>query len=203
MPIADNPSHSPQDRMQARLVEYEAGTSAYLSADSFPWQVGAVLLVPASILWGAVLGGGISVDKTWIGLSLVSLVFSVWYLYANHNRQIYRKMLRTLVEIESEFGMEFHRRFWETKDLEEAGLDLTEYQYILPFPRGRQLNYAFYLLGSLGGPVAAYFSGTGTSDALVWPVTITVVSTVIVYASNCSVREQLRKKRIAASPDTD
>ena len=188
--------------MKARLVEYQAGTSAYLSADNFPWQVGAVLMVAATILWGVVLIGNVDANSTSIGLWLVSLIFSVWYLYANHNRQIYLMMLRTLAEIESEFGMEFNRRFWKTEDLKNPELNLapTRYEYVLRFPRGHQLNCAFYILGSLGGPVAACVLGTGPGSALVVAVIITIATITIAHVSNHFATVRLRKEKDTTSP---
>lgn len=174
----------PNVRLQALLSEYQTGSSAYLSADNFPWQVGMVIIVAATILWGFVLTGDASMEQMSGIFSLISLIFSVWFLSANHNRQIYKAMLRRLVEIESEYEMEFHRRFWETRDLDKLLLPCTEYQNVLAFPRGHQLNFFFFLLGSLGGPVVAFISGKDAEQSLFLSLTIVLLTLIIAFISN-------------------
>lgn len=184
--------------LQARIAEYQAGTSAYLNADNYPWQVGAVLLVAASIVWGSVLSNGLDALRSSAALTLVTLVFSIWYLYANHNRQIYRFMLQTLVEIESQLQIDFNLRFWQKDQLDKLQIQPPHWYYHLPFPRGHQLNLAFYIVGSIGGPCIVY-----ALTSSFWPLLlsggITLMTIVIALISNRRSDSQKRNETTSLS----
>lgn len=131
-----------------RLVEYQAAQDCYLHYDNFPWQVGALLIAGVFVFWGLVIDSSAKWEILGPASLLVSLLMSVWILYAHHNRQIYLCKLDRARELERELGMEQHRRFkWN---------ESTERKYKVFGLKGHYLDLVIFALASVGGPLLGY-----------------------------------------------
>jgi hypothetical protein len=130
---------------QSRLAEYQAAQECYLHYDNFPWQVGALLMAGVFVFWGLLIDRAPQPQILGVASLLVSLLMSVWVLYACHNRQIYLCKLDRIRELEQLLEMEQHRRF---KPEESA-----KRKYRTFGPKGHHLDVVIYLFASMGGPI--------------------------------------------------
>lgn len=105
----------PSDRetggLHIKLAEYQAAQATYLHYDAFRWQAGSFLIAGVFIFWGLLVQRSTDPDVVASGSVLVTGLMSIWLLFAHHYRQIYLAKLNRIHEIETELGMEQHRRF--------------------------------------------------------------------------------------------
>jgi hypothetical protein len=104
------PSRTPQARSSWAAAKYAATQDAYLQYDSFRWQSGG-LLIGAFVFLGFLTSPNITPRSLFVGSLVVTVVVSIWMLYAQHYRQLYLFKIDRLLDLELEMGAEQHRRF--------------------------------------------------------------------------------------------
>jgi|GEM_PF-1259936 len=148
--------------------EYVATNDAFIHYDNYSWNVGAVVIAGVFVFWGFLLNQEVTFGAFAGGSFLVAALMSLWLLYAHHNRQLYLCKFHRLHEIEKDLGFWQHRRFREETDDTPAspgpprrtilGRVRDSFQkrdtiYTSFGPRGHQLDWAIYVVTSLGAPV--------------------------------------------------
>lgn len=141
----------PEDNNQQNLLtEYSAAHDAYIHYDNFTWQVGGVLIAGVFIFWGFIARVDPPDSLLFDACSiLVSIVMSVWILYADHNRQIYKQKIDRLCEIERIFEFRQHIG-WKKKS------DSKNPQYKTYGPKGHSLDYFVYFFSCSIGPILGW-----------------------------------------------
>ena len=156
-------------------TEYIAVQQAYIHYDNFAWQVGAVLIAGVFVYWGFIFSNFPNLLVLLIGNLLICSLMSIWVIYAEHNRQIYLYKLHRIHELEKILGMYQHRRFEDWSNEPKV--------YILRGPAGHSLNYAIYIIASLGGLLVYLFGKPGVGwQWCCYPTTLIVVNFSIVLA---------------------
>jgi hypothetical protein len=143
---------SPQNGLPEYVAaEYAATQSAYLQYDSFRWQSGGLLIAGSFVFLGFLTSKDITSTSLFVGSLVVTVVMSIWMLYAQHYRQLYLYKIDRLLELEHEMGAEQHRRFnvgqGAAKEYPRIGV------------RGHYLDGCVYAFISFGGPLLAIFGG--------------------------------------------
>lgn len=123
-------------------AEYQAAQDCVLHYDNFTWQVGSILIAGTFIFWGLILEKNVDSHFLGVGVLLVTLLLSAWFLYAHNCRQIYLLKLHRIREIEKELYMEQHRRFEKN-----CGTEIKYERFGL---KGHCFDRAIYLLTSFG-----------------------------------------------------
>lgn len=126
------------------IAEYTAAQEDYMHNDSFPWQIGSVLIAGTFVFWAFLLDKEPTPVLLGAGSLLVTLLMSAWILRTSQYRQIYLCKLHRLQEIERVLGMQSHRRWVENPPGEGT-----------PFyhdfgPRGHTIDVLIYCITSLG-----------------------------------------------------
>jgi hypothetical protein len=158
---------------EEKIAEYEATQAVYLHYDSFRWQAGSLLIAGVFVFWGLLVSASPPpCTKTigWVGV-LVSVLMSIWVLFAHHYRQIYLCKLHRMHELEKDLSFEQHRRFLE------GGVESRQYKVF--GPKGHHLDLATYVFSSIGGSFVGWMT-TGFDLWLMAPVPIVVLVTVYV-----------------------
>ncbi len=155
---------------QALLAEYSAANDAYMHYDNYSWGIGSVLIAGSFVYWGFLLSQSGKPDPVLYIISsiLVTLIMSIWILYANHLRQLYLSKLHRLHEIELLLGMKQHIRWMKTYDKGAVG-------YRTFGPKGHVLDVLIYLIASLGTPVISYLK-IGLNSWLLIPLVLVIFS---------------------------
>ena len=163
-------------------VEYAATNETFMHYDNFSWQVGGILIAGAFIFWGFLANQDINLDILVVSSILVASLMSVWYLYTNHNRQLYICKLHRLHEIEKILGMQQHR-LWRGSDpvYKTYGLN------------GHSLDALIYVIVSLGTPLISAFN-KGMSIWFVIPLAITIICLVWAFRNVQSLKKHLARK---------
>ena len=170
---------TPNPTEETLLAEYAAAQADYLQNDNFPWQIGSILIAGTFVFWGLLLDKHPEPKILGISSALVTVLLSVWILYAHHYRQTYLCKLHRLNEIESILGMNSHTR-WAKKIYRTFG------------PGGHNMNVFIYCTVCLGAPLIEVFK-VGISWWLTLPLPIIVI--VIVWIN---INERQLWKLIAA-----
>ena len=146
-------------------AEYAATQDAYLQYDSLRWQPGGLLIAGAIVFLGFLTSPNITPRSLFVGSLVVTVVMSVWMLYAQHYRQLYLFKIDRLLDLELEMGAEQHRRFHQS----EAACK----HYPTIGIRGHYLDGIVYATISFGGPLLAAVGGKWSLRAMIrtcgWP----------------------------------
>jgi len=136
--------------VEKKIAEYQAAQATYLHYDSFRWQAGSLLIAGVFVFWGLLVSSSPPATTKVVGLTgiLVSLLMTIWVLFAHHYRQIYLCKLDRIVELEKDLGFEQHRRFSPT--------GVEGRRYIIFGPKGHHLDLVLYICSSLGGSIVAW-----------------------------------------------
>ena len=156
--------------MEEKIAEYEATQAAYLHYDSFRWQAGSLLIAGVFVFWGLLISTSPPACTKIIGLAgvLVSMLMSIWALFAHHYRQIYLYKLHRIHELEKDLSFEQHRRFLK------GGIQSRQYKIF--GPKGHNLDLAIYICSSIGGSFVGWMK-TGFDLWLMAPVPLVVLVT--------------------------
>jgi hypothetical protein len=130
--------------IEIKIAEYQAAQECYIHYDNYRWQAGRVLIAGVLISFGLLLGSQNSISPAvifWLDI-LVTVVMSIWILFAHRCRQFYLFKLHRIYELEKDLHMEQHRRFVK---------GLTTKYYNRLGPKGHRLDLAIYIVTSLGG----------------------------------------------------
>lgn len=130
------------------LAEYAAVNQIYLAYDGFRWQAGSFLIAGVFVFWGFVISAVIPTSVVTVASLLVACLMTCWILFASHYRQLYLWKLARAHEIEKLLGMEQHLRF--TND-NPSGSKVKAMG-----PAGHNIDFAVYVLTSLGGSVLVW-----------------------------------------------
>jgi hypothetical protein len=177
---------TPNPLEETLLAEYAAAQDDYLHNDNFPWQIGSILIVGTFVFWGLLLDKQSNPQILGISSALVTLLLSVWILYAHHYRQTYLCKLHRLQEIERILGMESHTRWAKNKQGDKRPV------YRTFGPSGHNMNLFIYCTACLGTPLIELFN-VGLSWWLTLPLPIIFV--VVVWIN---INERQIKKLLAA-----
>lgn len=133
------------DANELDIAEYQAAQDTYLHYDAFRWQAGSILIAGVFVLWGFLITANFDAT-TWarsygIAALAVSALMSVWLLFAQHYRNIYRFKLHRIWELERKLGFEQHLRF-----VQRDG----PARYIVRGPRGHYLDWSMFGVASIG-----------------------------------------------------
>jgi hypothetical protein len=167
-------------------VEYTVANDTYMHSDNFAWQVGSVLLAGVFIFWGFIISNPPKLTILLISNLLVCLLMSIWILYTEHNRQIYRYQLHRIWQLEEQLGMCLHKRF--QKNI-----------YKLDKPRGHHLSYAVYIIVSTGGLLPGIIQTKldewKLSEILLFFLTLIIVFCICyrIYIMDHRVKQQIKK----------
>lgn len=134
----------------ALIAEYDAAYAAVLHYDGFRWSAGSMLIAGVFLFWGVVFTNDSAEELFAPASVVVTLVMTVWLLYANHYRQLYLLKLDRVHEIESILGLEANRRFVAS----QPGADP---RYKAAGTKGHHLDSVLFALVSVSGPFFAYF----------------------------------------------
>jgi hypothetical protein len=170
------------------VAEYAAGTAAYLHYDAFRWQAGSLLIAGAFVFLGLMARDGGDRATYAMGSLLISLVMSIWILFAHHYRQIYLFKIDRLLELEAVMGAEQNRRFHPK---------LASKRYRTLGPAGHNLDVSIYLTVSFAAPGLALAQDRGTWW-LVVPVAVALATTAVVTRN-----ERLVNRALSATRDVD
>lgn len=168
MANATNPSE------ETLLTEYAAAQADYLHNDNFPWQIGSILIAGTFVFWGLLVDRQSSPQTLGVSSLLVTLLLSVWILYAHHYRQTYLCKLHRLHEIERILGMASHVRWLKNPQSGKGPI------YRTFGPSGHNMNLFIYCTACLGAPLIGVFS-IGLSWWLLLPLPIILI--VILWMS--------------------
>ena len=162
--------------MEDKIAEYEATQASYLHYDSFRWQAGSLLIAGVFVFWGLLISTSPPATAKVVGLAgvLVSLLMSIWVLFAHHYRQIYLCKLHRMHELEKALSFEQHRRFLR------GGVEGRQYRVF--GPKGHNLDLAIYICSSLGGSFVGWMN-VGFDLWLMTPVPLVVLVTVYVLVN--------------------
>jgi hypothetical protein len=130
--------------VEVLLVEYQSAQADYVHNDALPWQMRSVLVAGAFVFWGLVLNSNVGTRDLSAASALVTVLMSIWYLFAHHYRQTYLLKLDRMHEIERELGMDLNRR-WVDTPIRYRGFG----------PRGSALVTSFCLFAAGGAPLVA------------------------------------------------
>lgn len=157
------------DTDERLIAEYQATQDTYLHHDAFRWQAGSILIAGVFVFWGFLLTANFRDWETGFGLSslVVAALMSVWLLFAQHYREIYRYKLHRIRQLEAALGFHQHRRFTSQK----PG---TKPDYVVFGPTGHWLDRFMYCVASLG---TSFLGGIthGFSAWLLIPVPVTLL----------------------------
>ena len=162
--------------MEGKIAEYEATQATYLHYDSFRWQAGSLLIAGVFVFWGLLISTSPPACTKTIGCAgiLVSILMSIWALFAHHYRQIYLYKLHRMHQLEKDLSFEQHRRFLK------GGVENRQYKVF--GPKGHNLDLAIYICSSIGGSFVDWMK-TGFDLWLMAPVPIVVLVTVCVLVN--------------------
>jgi len=165
--------------MEEKIAEYEATQATYLHYDSFRWQAGSLLIAGVFVFWGLLISTSPPPCAQIIGSAgiLVSMLMSIWVLFAHHYRQIYRYKLHRMYELEKDLSFEQHRRFLK------GGFENRQYKVF--GPKGHNLDLAIYICSSIGGSFVGWMR-LGFDSFSWWlmaPVIIVVPVTILVLVN--------------------
>ena len=172
------------DSEERLLVEYQAAHDSYLHHNSFPWQVGSLLIAGVFVFWGFVLDKSPSSETVAVASVLVTALMSIWELYAHQVRQIYLCKLDRIREIERQLNLEQNRRF--------VAAEKTSKHYRYFGPSGYQLNLAIYTLASLGGPLLGIVQH-GWNVLFVFPLVLFIAVLISVLVNEKRANSMLNK----------
>jgi len=161
-------------------AEYAATQDAYLQYDSFRWQPGGLLIAGAFVFLGFLTSPNITPRILFVGSLVVTVVMSIWMLYAQHYRQLYLFKIDRLLDLELEMGAEQHRRFHQSEAARK--------HYPTIGIRGHYLDAIVYATISFGGPLLAAVGGKW-SLLLGIPIALVPVVLILVY---CQERKTMR-----------
>jgi hypothetical protein len=161
-------------------AEYAATQDAYLQYDSFRWQPGGLLIAGAFVFLGFLTSPNITPRSLFVGSLVVTVVMSIWMLYAQHYRQLYLFKIDRLLDLELEMGAEQHRRFHQSEAASK--------HYPTIGIRGHYLDGIVYATISFGGPLLA---AVGGKWSLLLGIPIALVPVVLI-AVNCQERKTMR-----------
>jgi hypothetical protein len=120
-----------------------------------------------------------------MGSLLISLVMSIWILFAHHYRQIYMFKLDRLLELEAVMDAEQNRRFHD---------GLASKRYRTEGPAGHNLDLSIYVTVSLAAPSLALAAATATWWLLI-PVAVTTATAARVLRNEHRVNRALTDGR--------
>jgi hypothetical protein len=162
-------------------VEYAAAQDDYIHNDSFPWQIGSILIAGTFVFWGLLLDR--TPDARTLGITslLVTLLMSIWILYVHHFRQTYLCKLDRMKEIEARLGMESHSR-WDSGTYKRFG------------PRGHNMDLAIFWVASFGAPLIGLLKDL-KSYWLASPLPIVLFVTVWVIVNECRIQALLKANK--------
>ena len=166
------------------LVEYAAVQSDYLHNDNFPWQIGSILIAGSFIFWALLIDTYICSQLFGITSFFVTILLSVWILYAHHFRQTYLLKLHRMWEIESKLGMKSHIRWKKLKNNKKEPI------YKTFGPRGHDMNTFVYCVTCLVGPIIGYFK-SGFSFWLLLPIPFIVITILLICINEDKIQKQL------------
>src|SRR4051812_16668301 len=109
-----------------------------------------MLIAGVFLFWGVVFTNDSTEELFAPASVVVTLVMTVWLLYANHYRQLYLFKLDRIHEIEMVLGMEANRRFVETHPDARP-------RYRASGTKGHDLDAILFVLVSVSGPFFAFF----------------------------------------------
>jgi len=132
-------------------AEYAATQDAYLQYDSFRWQPGGLLIAGAFVFLGFLTSPNITPSSLFVGSLVVTVVMSIWMLYAQHYRQLYLFKIDRLLDLELEMGAEQHRWFHRSEAARK--------HYPTIGIRDHDLDGIVYATISFRGPLLAAVSG--------------------------------------------
>ncbi len=134
------------------LVEYQATNDLFTHFDDFSWQVGSVLIAGQFVFWGIISDKlDLLPFRVFSSFSIMLTLFmTIWYLYSNHNRQIYSFKLDRIHELEILLGFKqnirFNKNYRKSPSYKPVGLG------------GHSLDIAIYLLSVSSTPVIEYIA---------------------------------------------
>ncbi len=161
-------------------AEYTATQDAYLQYGSFRWQSGGLLIAGAFVVLGFLTSPNITSRSLFVASLVVTIVMSIWILYAQHNRQLCLYKIDRLLELEFEMGAEQHRRF-------NRGQALGKHYPVIGI-RGHYLDAILYASISFGGPLLA---AAGGKWSLLLGIPIALVPVVLI-AIYCQERKTMK-----------
>lgn len=171
--------------MEDKIAEYEATQTSYLHYDSFRWQAGSLLIAGVFVFWGLLISASPPASAKVVGLAgvLVSILMSIWVLFAHHYRQIYLCKLDRLHELEELLSFEQHRRFLRN--------GVGGRQYKVFGPKGHNLDLSIYICSSLGGSFVSWMQ-LGFDKWLFAPIPFIIVVTGYVMINEYRIVRFLR-----------
>jgi hypothetical protein len=172
------------------LAEYAAAQDDYMHNDSFPWQVGSVLIAGAFVFWGLILDRHLSPVTLGVSALLVTLLMSIWLLFSNHYRQAFLCKIHRLHEIEQLLGMQSHSR-WRpvTSNSTQSGY------YRTYGPSGHFLNASIYFLTSTGTSIIGLLM-IGWNWWLIIPLPFTILTLLWTGQNERRLKHHLKKQDI-------
>ncbi|MBA7479678.1 hypothetical protein ES707_15114 [subsurface metagenome] len=172
-------SHVNEDLRETLRAEYAAAQADYLHNDNFPWQIGSILIAGSFIFWGLLIDKSVSSQIFGITTLPVTLLLSIWILYAHHYRQTYRCKLHRMWEIEDQLGMKSHVR-WRDGIYKTFG------------PRGHNMGILIYGVTCLVAPTIGFFK-IGFSLWLMLPIPVIVVTLILIGINEKKISALLAK----------
>jgi hypothetical protein len=162
---------------QTLLAEYAAAQADYMHNDMFAWQIGGILLAGTFVFWGVVLDKKCPPLVTGVASLMVTLLLSIWIMYAHRYRQTFLCKLHRMQEIERLLGMESHTRWVASREGGKAPF------YQLFGPRGLHMDVAVYSLASLGSPIIGLAKSDLSWSSLWLALPVPPILVVIVWIS--------------------
>jgi len=184
------PESGKNDKLENARTEYIAAQDAYIHLDNFTWHVGSVLIAGVFVYWGFIISNNTPILTVLVGNLLVCLLMSIWILYAEEVRQIYRFKLHRIHELEFMMGMCQHRGFdkWPNEKI----------IYNRKEPKGHRLDNLIYIIVSLGGLLPSLINKMGSECKLnllyVSLICLNILIVVLVYKRVLYVEDNLNKR---------
>jgi hypothetical protein len=171
---------TPPESTDAMLAEYQAAHNSFHHYDSFRWQSGSLLIAGSLVLWGFVITKQATPMVIGVTSFFVTLLLSIWTLFAHHYRQLYMAKLHRIQEIEMLLQMHVNRRL--------GFLGQREVIYKIYGPKGHNLDLMIFVAISFFGPVLAMLT-----VGFAWPLCLSVP---LVLGSVWWVRRNEKKMRL-------
>ena len=176
-----------------KIAEYQATQDCYLHYDSFRWQSGSLIVAGVFVFWGFIFQSTIPDNGVFLAsINLViTLLMSIWVLFAYHYRQIYLCKLHRLKELEENLGFEQHRRFDKSTELKK--------KYTLLGIKGHYLDLLLYYITSIPGVLFLIYKDYKCFQIILLssPIFILIIVTMWVLCNEKRLKENLNKLKIA------
>jgi len=127
--------------------EYQAAHDSFHHYDGFKWQSGTMLIASSTVLWGLLFSRDAPPSATQVACAsiFISLLLSMWLLYAHHYRQLYMSKLHRIHLIELELKMKLNAPL--------GFIGVTDRTRNLYGPKGHNIDIFVCMLITIFGPI--------------------------------------------------